>query len=65
MIDVTENARGKVNFNIPAFRRALGCLRLLLKVGMGKEEEQVLRKCLRSVKGLKPTPVVLTDNVLI
>ena len=49
VIDVMENSKGKVNFNIPDFRRALANLRLLLKVGMGKEEEQVLQKSLRSV----------------
>ena len=49
VIDVMEDGQGKVNFNVPAFRRALGSLRLMLKIGMGKEEEQVLKKCLRSV----------------
>ena len=49
VIDVVEDCQGEVNFNIPAFRRALGSLRLLLKVGMGREEEMVLKKCLRSV----------------
>ena len=49
MIDVTEvGSGGKMNFNLPEFRRALGCLRLLLKVGMGREEEHSLKNSLRS-----------------
>ena len=47
VIDVVEDEKGKMNFNIPDFRRALGSLRLLLKIGMGREEEQVLKECLR------------------
>ena len=49
MIDLMEVApEGKMNFDLPGFRRALGCLRLLLKVGMGREEEQTLKHSLRS-----------------
>ena len=39
-----------MNFDLPGFRRALGCLRLLLKVGMGREEEQTLKHSLRSAR---------------
>ena len=49
MIDVLKDDQGKVNFDLPAFRQALGSLRLLLKVGMGKEEEQMLKDSLRCV----------------
>ena len=48
VIDLTESPGAKMNFNLPGFRRALGCLRLLLKVGMGREEEQSLKNNLRS-----------------
>lgn len=49
MIDVMEGGQNKLNFNIPAFQCALSSLRLLMKIGMGKEEEQMLEECLRSV----------------
>ena len=48
VIDLTESPGARMNFNLPGFRRALGCLRLLLKVGMGREEEQSLKNSLRS-----------------
>ena len=49
VIDVVKDGEEKMNFNIPAFRRALGSLRLLQKVGMGREEEQVLKDSLKLV----------------
>ena len=47
VIEVAEDAKGKPNYDIPSFRTALGYLRLLLKVGMGKTEEETLRNSLR------------------
>lgn len=42
-----DPATGKPNFDIPAFCNALGSLRLLLKVGMNKKEENLLRTSLK------------------
>ena len=53
VIDLTESPGARMNFNLPGFRRALGCLRLLLKVGMGREEEQSLKNSLRSASVLQ------------
>ena len=46
IIDIKEND-GRPNYNIEEFRDALGSLRLLMKVGMGKTEENLLRDSLR------------------
>lgn len=48
VLEVTcDTAIGKANFDIPAFVNALGSLRLLLKVGMSKKEENLLRTSLK------------------
>lgn len=52
VIDVMEDGQNRLNFNIPAFQCALSSLRLLMNIGMGKEEEQMLEECLRSVSGM-------------
>ena len=46
IIDIKES-RGRPNYDIAEFRDALGSLRLLMKVGMGKTEEKMLQKSLR------------------
>lgn len=46
VIDVKDNG-GRPNYDICAFREALGSLRLLMKVGMGKTEENLLRNSLK------------------
>ena len=46
IIDIKEND-GRPNYDIGEFREALGSLRLLMKVGMGKTEENLLRDSLR------------------
>lgn len=48
IIEVSEDSTGKPNFDIPAFRHALGSLRILQKIGMGKKEENLLNDSLRS-----------------
>ena len=48
VIDIKEND-GRPNYDICKFRDALGSLRLLMKVGMGKTEENLLRNSLRYV----------------
>lgn len=48
VLEVTNDPiTGKPNFDIPAFCNALGSLRLLLKVGMSKKEEDLLRTSLK------------------
>lgn len=48
VLEVTcDPVTGKPNFDIPAFCNALGSLRLLLKVGMSKKEENLLRNSLK------------------
>ena len=48
VLEVTRDAKsGKPNFDIPAFCSALGSLRLLLKVGMSKKEENLLKTSLK------------------
>ena len=47
VIEVAKDAEDKPNYDIPSFRTALAHLRLLLKVGMGKTEEEALRNSLR------------------
>ena len=44
IIEVTSNSGGQPKYDIASFRRSLGILRLLLRVGMGKAEEDLLRK---------------------
>lgn len=46
VIDIAEE-EGKVNYDVAEFNRALGSLRLLLKVGMGKTEESLMKTSLR------------------
>lgn len=46
IIDIKEND-GRPNYDIREFREALGSLRLLMKVGMGKTEENLLRDSLK------------------
>ena len=50
VIDIAEE-EGKVNYDVAEFSRALGSLRLLLKVGMGKMEESLMKASLRYVQG--------------
>lgn len=48
VLEVTNDpVTGKPNFDIPAFYNALGSLRLLLKVGMSKKEENLLKTSLK------------------
>ena len=47
VIEVRENSAGRSNYNLRSFRHALGSLRLLLKVGMGKREEKLLKESLK------------------
>ena len=47
VIDVVNDGCGNPNYDIPKFHRALGCLRLLMKVGMGKTEENLLKDSLK------------------
>jgi hypothetical protein len=48
VLEVTcDHLTGKPNFDIPAFTNALGSLRLLLKVGMSKKEENLLKTSLK------------------
>ncbi len=48
VLEVTHNSKtGKPNFDIQAFCSALGSLRLLLKVGMSKKEENLLKSSLK------------------
>ena len=47
VIEVEKNEEGKPSYDIPCFRKALGYLRLHLKVGMGKAEEKMLKESLR------------------
>ena len=50
VLEVTEDSNtGKPNFDIPGFCYALGSLRLLLSVGMGTEEEDLLKNSLKYV----------------
>lgn len=50
VLEVTKDpTTGKPNFDIPAFCDALGSLRLLLKVGMSKKEENLLKNSLKYV----------------
>lgn len=44
---IKDSSTGKPNFDIPGFCYALGSLRLLLSVGMGKKEEDLLKDSLR------------------
>ena len=46
IIDIKDND-GRPNYDIITFREALGSLRLLMKVGMGKTEENLLRNSLK------------------
>ena len=46
IIDIKENG-GRPNYDIGEFREALGSLRLHMKVGMGKTEENLLRDSLK------------------
>ena len=46
IIDIKEND-GRPNYDIGEFREAFGSLRLLMKVGMGKTEENLLRDSLK------------------
>lgn len=48
VIDIAEE-EGKVNYDVAEFSHALGSLRLLLKVGMGKMEESLMKDSLRYV----------------
>lgn len=53
VLEVTRCPKsGKQNFDIPGFCSALGSLRLLLKVGMSKKEENLLKSSLRLAKKL-------------
>lgn len=48
VLEVTNDPKtGKPNFDIQAFCSALGSLRLLLKVGMSKKEENLLKSSLK------------------
>lgn len=48
VLEVTcDPVTGKHNFDIPAFTNALGSLRLLLKVGMSRKEENLLKTSLK------------------
>ena len=48
VLEVTKDPKtGKPNFDIHAFCNALGSLRLLLKVGMSKKEENLLKSSLK------------------
>ena len=48
VLEVTgDPVTGKQNFDIPAFTNALGSLRLLLKVGMSRKEENLLKTSLK------------------
>lgn len=47
VLEVTKDSTGKPNFDIPGFCYALGSLRLLLSVGMGQEEEDLLKDSLK------------------
>ena len=47
VLEVTKDKSGKPNFDIQGFCDALGSLRLLLKVGMSKKEENLLRSSLK------------------
>ena len=47
VLEVVKDSSGKANYDIPRFRTALGSLRLLLSVGMGKTEENLLKKSLK------------------
>ncbi len=49
VIDVLEN-KGEVNYDLDGFRKALGYIRLLLKVGMGKKEEEHMKNALRMIR---------------
>ncbi len=44
---INDPSTGKLNFDITAFCNALGSLRLLLKVGMSKKEENLLKTSLK------------------
>lgn len=48
---VTDPKTGRPNFDIQAFCNALGSLKLLLKVGMSKKEENLLKDSLKYVQG--------------
>ena len=47
IIDIKDNCKGRPNYDIATFREALGSLRLLMQVGMGKTEENLLRNSLK------------------
>ena len=47
IIDIKDNVKGRPNYDIATFREALGSLRLLMQVGMGKTEENLLRNSLK------------------
>ena len=47
VLEVTDGKNGSVNFDVAKFCKALGSLRLLLTVGMGKKEEKLLKDSLK------------------
>jgi len=47
VLEVTNSKNGNCKFDVPAFCTALGSLRLLLTVGMGKKEETLLKDSLK------------------
>ena len=49
VLEVTKDKKGNTTFDVPGFCSALGSLRLLLTVGMGKKEEKLLKDSLKSV----------------
>ncbi len=49
VIEVANGDKG-ANYDVTGFRQALGGLRLLLKIGMGKREEELMRDVLRKVR---------------
>ena len=62
VLEVTNDPKtGKPNFDIQAFCSALGSLRLLLKVGMSKKEENLLERSLRYVVKMPPSHVQACD----
>lgn len=49
VIDIANNNAG-VSYDVAKFRQALGGLRLLVNIGMGKQEEELMRDCLRMLR---------------
>ncbi len=47
VLEETKDKKGQSNFDVPGFCSALGSLRLLLTVGMGKKEEKLLKESLK------------------